>query len=140
MCHLPDIHIVSTCYTVFIKKPNQPFSHFVFIWITKWTSYTEHIMHVNNTKSTKWYSDKGLFFFVRQVTTVQYKWIQYCVFSSYLFHLYLALDHKMLLKWNVGLKYLIASLKCAEEIITTGFVSFNKTTVCQEVLRSAGVK
>lgn len=45
-------------------------------------------------------------------TMVQYKWIQYCVFSfnSFLIHLYLALDHKMLLA-NVGLKYLYQQLE-----------------------------
>lgn len=41
-----------------LKKTNKRTNHFpiLFILITKWTYYTEHIMQVN-TKSTKWYRE-----------------------------------------------------------------------------------
>lgn len=95
-----------------------------------------HIMQVNNTKSTKWYSDKV---FCSTVTTVQYKWIQYCLFLFYWNHLYLALDHKMLLKWNVRLTYLITYLNWTiiipPEVIIHPPV---KATASRGVFRPAG--
>jgi len=97
-----------------IWRNNSHFPHFVFIWITKWTHYTEHIMEQYKIYKNDTVTVFFLFVFVRQVTTVHFKRIQYCVSPLLFINLYLALDHKMLLKWNWGSKYLIASLKCAE--------------------------